>query len=202
MLAAKRAENIGNQPRIGRSGIAKRSVCLLIWHCLTSENAGHRNASLLPRELLKHFTGANQGYWRVLRPEHLARTLQSVSRRSRNSLHPSSFPFDLTRAAFFLAGGTLVSRLLASQRKRERGCDAQKSQKWVWGRWIHCSSRPQSWASNKSQSQPLPPQLPLPPKVVPRRRGASEHAVHCFANGTGMGLASIEDSRSETIPRR
>lgn len=97
VLAAKLAQSIGNQPRSGRSGIAKRSVCLLIWHCLTSEDAGHCNASLLPRELLKHFTGAIQGFWRVLRPEHLAHMLQSVSRRSRDSLHPSSFPFDLTR---------------------------------------------------------------------------------------------------------
>lgn len=61
MIAAKLAESIGNQPRIGRSGIAKRSVCLLIWHCLTSEDAGHCYASLLAREILKHFTGASQG---------------------------------------------------------------------------------------------------------------------------------------------
>lgn len=177
-------------------------MCLLIWHCLTSENAGHCNASLLPRELLKHFTGANQGYWRVLRPEHLAHTLQSVSRRSRNSLHPSSFPFDLTRPAFFLAGGTLVSRLLASQRKRERGCDAQKSQKWVSGgdgSIVHLG--PKAGQANKASRSHCHYHYRCRPKWC-HGGEVRENTLYTLANGPGMGLASIEDSRSETIPRR
>lgn len=70
---------------------------------------------------------------------------------------PSSFPFDLTRAASSLAGGTLVSRLLASQRKRERGCDAQKPQNGSLAAMDPLFISIPSWASDKSPSPLAPP---------------------------------------------
>lgn len=158
MIAAKLAESIGNQPRIGRSGIAKRSVCLLIWHCLTSEDAGHCNASLLPREILKHFTGASQGLlegtreWRETRASGPYAAIDFLGGHATLCIPLSPWPFDLTRAAFLLGcwRNACVEALgLPAETRAGMRCP-EIAEMGLRRRWIHCSSRSlKSWAGRQ-----------------------------------------------------
>lgn len=173
VIAAKLAQSIGNQPRIGRSGIAKRGVCLLIWHCLTSEDAGHCNASLLPRELLKHFTGASQGLLEVTETrasgsyaaigfsavtQPFAPLLLSIRPKTgclllgwRNACVERSWP---------PSGNESGDAMPRNRRNGSMGGD---------GSIAHL--RPKSWARDKTPSRPPLPPLPpqIPPAVVPLR---------------------------------